>query len=61
MNKPYRVLIWHDESDHLFEVNDPLVADSCLNDGLCVDVTGDPVWEKRMELLKSGIDWTLDN
>lgn len=57
----YRVLIWHPESECLFEVNDPLLADSCFSDGMAYDVTDIPEWEARLELQKKGIDFTLSN
>lgn len=57
VTKPFRVLIWHDESDSLVEINDPYMAANYLSDGLCADVTDIPEWEERIRLQKEGIDW----
>lgn len=53
-NSQTRWLLFHPESDCVFEVLDRDGAMECLNDGLVHEVTGDPSFESRFKAEQQG-------
>ena len=45
----FRMLIWHGESECLFEITDPTEVEGAFSDGCCDDVTGIWEWEERFK------------